>query len=195
MSYGDWVRVSDYESKLEMGPGNGVIRFINNGPGSMELRFVAMNNSASMAHWRFLFNSTGGLEVQQSPDDSYTAAKNVLSIAGGDVNVVIDQYGLAQDSQRTDKLSRVAFRNSDGTQVLGQVTCGPSPLNGNQPALYFSAIDPSGTLKPCMVIGPRDGMTASQTDANDNPIAFWVGGGWHRLRRQTLSGVQVATLT
>ena len=180
MSYGDWVRVSDNVSEVVLGPGNGVIRMINNGPGSMELRFVAMNNSAPMAHWRMLFNATGGLEIQQSPDDTYAAAKNVLSIAGGDVNVVIDNYGLAQDSLRTDKLSRVAFRNADGTQVLGQVTCGPSPLNGNEPAVYFSAVNLNSTLQPYLVIGPRD---SNQADSGDNPICMWVGNAWRRLRR------------
>jgi hypothetical protein len=183
MSSGDWVRINDNTAQVEFGTGNGVAKIIADGPGSLEVRFAALNNSASLCHWRMLFNATGQLEVQRASDDTFSDAKNILSLAGGSINVNIDDYGVNTDSARAGNYSNINFRNSDGSQIRGQVACGPSPLNSAQPALYFSALDPSGTLKPCMVIGPRDGMTASTTDANDNPIAFWVGGGWHRLRR------------
>lgn len=189
--YGEWTRNSDNEAELVLGPGNGVVKMINNGPGSLELRYSMLNNNAPRAHWRILFNATGGVEIQNASDDTYTDAKNVLSLAGGDVNVNIDNYGTNMDSQRLDKFSRVSFRNSDGSQVLGQVASGPSPLNANQSALYLSSVNLAGNLQPYIIIDPRD---STQIDAGDNPICLWVGGQWHRVRRVLLNGQYVATL-
>lgn len=183
MNYGIWQIISDFMVTLYL-KANAVINVFTDSttPGSLEWRIGALGNGtgAPKPYWRILFNATGGIEIQNAGQANYSDAKNVLSLgAFGEVNVNIDNNGLNLDSSNTGIYSNINFRDSNGV-IKGQVACGPSPLNANQPAVFLSAVNLSGALQPYLLIDPRD---STQADAGDNPICMWASGGWHRLRR------------
>lgn len=173
--FGTWQRLSDNWSLVEYVAGNSgtTIKTGTGVGGSYEQRIGVLGNAQARPWWRHLYQIYGGVEIQNSSNESFSDAHSVIAL-GPQTNttLVVEHFGISIDA--TNLNGGVYWRNYDGVSTLGGIRVVPNGIGGFQ--MIFSVRNTAGQLIDVAALDPSIDPSGA--------LAIMADGGQHRLRRE-----------